>query len=69
MGTAKSFICESNTVKTQDIHLGTELTVCHFEAHPDEPPETVLVYIRKGGACMKTLVFFIFVDNTTVAHK
>ncbi|KAK4811065.1 hypothetical protein QYF61_016351 [Mycteria americana] len=44
----QGFICESNTIKAQDICLDTEQNVCHFEVQPDEAPETVLVYIGKG---------------------
>ncbi|KAK4811160.1 hypothetical protein QYF61_019791 [Mycteria americana] len=62
----KGFICESNTIKAQDICLDTEQNVCHFEIQPDEAPETVLVYVGKGCVCMRTLCDFIFVDNVTV---
>ncbi|KAK4811143.1 hypothetical protein QYF61_019774 [Mycteria americana] len=62
----QGFICESNTLKAQDICLDTEQNVCHFEIRPDEAPETVLVYIGKGCVCMRTLCDFIFVDNVTV---
>ncbi|XP_074021302.1 uncharacterized protein [Numenius arquata] len=37
------FICESNTIKAQDICLDTEQNVCHFEIHLKENPETVLL--------------------------
>ncbi|XP_067170013.1 uncharacterized protein [Apteryx mantelli] len=62
----QGFICESNTIKAQDICLDTEQNVCHFEIHPDETPETVLVYIGKGCVCMRTLCNLIFIDNITV---
>ncbi|KAK4810466.1 hypothetical protein QYF61_004246 [Mycteria americana] len=62
----QGFICESNTIKAQDICLDTEQNVCHFEIQPDEAPETVLVYIGKGCVCMRTICDFIFVDNITV---
>ncbi|XP_076185054.1 uncharacterized protein LOC143156043 [Aptenodytes patagonicus] len=62
----QGFICESNTIKAQDVCLDTEQNVCHFEIHPDEAPETVLVYIGKGCVCMRTPCDFIFVDNVTV---
>ncbi|KAK4806386.1 hypothetical protein QYF61_016236 [Mycteria americana] len=62
----QGFICESNTIKAQDICLDTEQNVCHFEIYPDEAPETVLVYIGKGCVCMRTLCDFIIVDNITV---
>ncbi|XP_074424622.1 uncharacterized protein LOC141735547 [Larus michahellis] len=50
----RGFICESNTLKAQDICLDTNQNVCHFEIHPDETPETVLVYIGKGCVCMRS---------------
>ncbi|KAK4810571.1 LOW QUALITY PROTEIN: hypothetical protein QYF61_004534 [Mycteria americana] len=62
----QGFICESNTLKAQDICLDTEQNVCHFEIRPYEVPETVLVYIGKGCVCMRTLCDFIFVDNITI---
>lgn len=62
----QGFICESNTIKAQDICLGTEQNVCHFEIYPDENPKTVLIYIGKGCACMRILCAFLVVDNTTV---
>ena len=62
----QGFICESNTLKAQDICLDTEQNVCHFEIRPDEAPETVLVYTGKGCVCMRTLCDVIFVDNVTV---
>ncbi|XP_067164812.1 uncharacterized protein [Apteryx mantelli] len=62
----QGFICESNTIKAQDICLDTEQNVCHFEIHPDETPETVLLYIGKGCVCTGTLCDLIFVDNITV---
>ncbi|KAK4806026.1 hypothetical protein QYF61_007003 [Mycteria americana] len=62
----QGFICESNTLKAQDICLDTEQNVCHFEVQPDEGPETVLVYIGKGCVCMRTFCDSVFVDNTTV---
>ncbi|KAK4805581.1 hypothetical protein QYF61_009346 [Mycteria americana] len=60
------FICESNTIKGQDICLDTEQNVCHLEIHPDETPETVLVYVGNGCACMRTLCDSIVTDTTTV---
>ena len=48
------FICESNTIKTQDICLDTEQKICHIEMYPDEISETVLVYTGKGCVCMRT---------------
>ncbi|XP_075344890.1 uncharacterized protein LOC142402885 [Mycteria americana] len=62
----QGFICESNTLKAQDICLDTEQNVCHFEVQPDEAPETVLVYIGKGCVCMRTFCDFVFVDNAAV---
>ncbi|XP_074875776.1 uncharacterized protein LOC142026553 [Buteo buteo] len=62
----QGFICESNTIKAQDICLDTEHNICHFEIHPDETPETVLVYVGNGCICMRTLCDSVFIDNTTV---
>lgn len=39
---------------------------CHFEIHPNENMETVLVYIGKECICMRTSCNFLFVDNLTV---
>lgn len=46
----QGFICESNTnANAQDISLGTEQSVCHFEIHPAEILlVTVLIYIGKS---------------------
>ncbi|KAK4832914.1 hypothetical protein QYF61_026557 [Mycteria americana] len=52
---------------SENICLDTEQNICNFEIHPDEAPETVLVYIGKGCVCMRTLCDFIFVDNVTVS--
>lgn len=49
----QGFICESNTIKAQDICLDTEQNLCHFVTHPHENPETILVYIGKGCVYMK----------------
>ncbi|XP_076194341.1 uncharacterized protein LOC143160464 [Aptenodytes patagonicus] len=62
----QGFICESNTIKAQDICLDTEQSVCHFEIHPDETPNTILIYIGKGCVCMRTPCDCIFVDSVTV---
>lgn len=45
----QGFICESNTnTNVQDICLGTEQNVCHFEIRPAEMLETVLMYTGKS---------------------
>lgn len=41
-------------------------SVCHFEIHPDETCEPVLLYTGKQYAYMRRLCGFIFVDNLTV---
>ena len=33
----QGFICESNTIKAQDICLDTEQNICHFEIHSMKP--------------------------------
>ena len=62
----KGFICESNTLESQDICLDTEQNICYFEIHPNETLETVLVYIGKGCVCMRTHCDSIVVDDTVV---
>ncbi|XP_068524887.1 uncharacterized protein [Anas acuta] len=62
----KGFICESNTLESQDICLDTEQNICHFEIHPNETLETVLIYIGKGCVCMRTHCDSIVVDDTVV---
>ncbi|XP_068521809.1 uncharacterized protein [Anas acuta] len=62
----KGFICESNTLESQDICLDTDQNICHFAMHPNETLETVLVYIGKGCVCMRTHCDSIVVDNTVV---
>ncbi|KAI6058574.1 Protein NYNRIN [Aix galericulata] len=62
----KGFICESNTLEAQDTCLDTEQSICHFEIHPNETLETVLVYIGKGCVCMRTHCDSIVIDNTIV---
>lgn len=44
----QEFICESDTTNAQDICLGTEQNVCHFEICPAEMFETVLTYTGKS---------------------
>ncbi|KAK4806569.1 LOW QUALITY PROTEIN: hypothetical protein QYF61_020470 [Mycteria americana] len=63
----QGFLCESNTLKAQDICLDTEQNGSDFEIQPDEAPETGLVCIGKGCACMRTFCDFVFVDHLTVA--
>jgi len=46
----QGFICESNTIEAQDICLDCEQNVCHFEMHPDETPETILLYVGNVSA-------------------
>jgi len=36
----QGFICESNTMKAQDICLDRKQNICHFEMHPDEITKT-----------------------------
>jgi len=60
------FICESNTVKAQDIILDTEQNICHFERHPDETPEAIFICVGNQCICMRTLCHSISIDNTTV---
>ncbi|XP_075346020.1 uncharacterized protein LOC142403691 [Mycteria americana] len=62
----QGFICDRNTIKAQGICLDTEQRGCPFEIHPNETPETVLVYVGNGRVCMRTLCDSIFIDNTTV---
>ncbi|KAK4818868.1 hypothetical protein QYF61_021073 [Mycteria americana] len=52
----QGFICESNTIKAQDICFDTEQNICHFEIQPNETPETVLLYIGKD-------VFLLFITS------
>ncbi|XP_075302889.1 uncharacterized protein LOC142365708 [Opisthocomus hoazin] len=59
----QGFICESNTLKAQDICLDTEQNVCHFEIHPDDAPNAVLVYVGKGCVCSRSPCNFIFIDD------
>lgn len=60
----QGFICKSNTIRAQDICLDTEQIVCDFEIHPNEKPETVLIYIGKSCVCMKTHCNFIVINDT-----
>lgn len=41
----QGFICENSNIKSQDICLDTEQCICHFEMHPDETPETIVLCI------------------------
>ncbi|XP_042748656.1 LOW QUALITY PROTEIN: uncharacterized protein LOC122192214 [Lagopus leucura] len=50
----QGFICESNTFETQDICFDTEQNICHFEVQPGRMFESMLVYIGKGCACIRT---------------
>jgi len=65
----QGFVCESNTLKVQDICLDTEQNVCHFEIHPDDAPSTVLVYIGKGWVCTRSPCNFIFIANMATDIK
>lgn len=44
----EGFICESNATNAQDICLGIEQSICHFEMCPAEILENVLTYIGKS---------------------
>lgn len=44
----QGFIWESNTTNAQDICLGTEQNICHFEIHRAEMLETVLIHTGKS---------------------
>lgn len=62
----QGFICESNDIKAWGIYLDTEQSICHFELHPGETPETVFEHTRKGCICIRNLCNSIFVDNVLV---
>lgn len=62
----QGFICESNAIRAQDICLDTEQNVCNFEIHPNETPETVLVYIGNGCACFRTACDSVFIEDLVV---
>lgn len=64
VGEQQGYICERNTIKTQDICLDIEQYISHFKIHPNENLETV--YIGKGWACMTPSCDFQFVDNIIV---
>uniref|UniRef100_A0A8C3V036 Uncharacterized protein n=1 Tax=Catharus ustulatus TaxID=91951 RepID=A0A8C3V036_CATUS len=65
----RGFICESNAIRAQDICLDTEQNVCNFEIHPNETPETVLVYIGNDCACLRTACDSIYVENLVISTK
>lgn len=56
----------THTLETQDICHDTEKNICQFQIHPNEIPETVLVYIGKSCVCMRTCYDSILIDNTNV---
>ncbi|XP_074667533.1 uncharacterized protein LOC141917846 [Strix aluco] len=60
----RGFICEGNTLEAQDICLDTEQNICHFEIHPNETPETVVIYVGKGCVCMRTRCDSLLIDGT-----
>jgi len=62
----KGFVCESNSIKAQDICLETEQNICHFEMYPIEALETMLVYIGRGCGCMGTSCNFILIGSNTI---
>ncbi|XP_075595325.1 uncharacterized protein LOC142599343 [Balearica regulorum gibbericeps] len=62
----QGFVCEGNAIEAQDICLDTEQNICHFEVHPNENPETILVYIGKGCVCLRTVCDFLYVDEVVV---
>ena len=65
----QGFICEGNAIEAQDVCLDTEQNICHFEIHPNENPETVLIYIGKGCVCLRTVCDFLSVDKVIVETK
>lgn len=65
----QGFICESSAIRPQDICLDTEQNICHFEIHPNKIPETVLVYIGNGCACLRTACDKVFIENLVVDTK
>jgi len=62
----QGFLCESNSIKAQDVCRDTEQNFCRLEMHPDETPETVLVYAGHGCVCLRTLYDSVFMKNSTV---
>ncbi|XP_069631692.1 uncharacterized protein [Haliaeetus albicilla] len=65
----QGFVCEGNAIEAQDICLDTEQNICHFEIHPNENPETVLIYIGKGCVCLRTVCDSLSVDEVVVETK
>ncbi|XP_075595288.1 uncharacterized protein LOC142599302 [Balearica regulorum gibbericeps] len=65
----QGFVCEGNAIEAQDICLDTEQNICHFEVHPNENPETILIYIGKGCVCLRTVCDFLYVDEVVVEIK
>ena len=65
----QGFVCEGTTIRAQDICLDTTQNICHFETRPDDNPETVLVYIGKGCACLRTACNSVSVDTVIVDAK
>ncbi|XP_063280697.1 uncharacterized protein LOC134565168 isoform X2 [Prinia subflava] len=65
----QGFICESNAIAARDICLDTEQNICHFEVHPNETSETVLVYIGNGCACFRTACNVVTIENVILETK
>ncbi|XP_053789840.1 uncharacterized protein LOC128783219 [Vidua chalybeata] len=63
------FICEGNAIIAQDICLDTEQNSCHFDIHPNETSETVLVHTGNGCACFRTTCDTVFIESTVVDTK
>ncbi|XP_053789591.1 uncharacterized protein LOC128783033 isoform X3 [Vidua chalybeata] len=63
------FICEGNAIIAQDICLDTEQNICHFDIHPNETSETVLVHTGNGCACFGTTCDTVFIESTVVDTK
>lgn len=62
----QGFICESNAIEAQDMCLDTDQKVCHFEVRSNIDSKTLLVYVGKGCACLRTTCDYILVDNIKV---
>ena len=52
-----------NTIKAQDICLDTQQSICHFEIHPEEATDSMLVYIGNGYVCIRKLCENLIIDG------